>query len=103
MKYHGDICFAFTEETAPGVWEEKVVTRHYRGDLIHRSSKYAQASRVNDDIQISNEISIIVDKFAMDNFYHMRWIEFAGAKWKIESVDFQYPRLIIKTGGLYNA
>ena len=29
----------------------------------------------------------------------MRYVEFLGVKWKIESVEVQYPRLILSIGG----
>lgn len=103
MKYHGRVCFTVTEETAPGVWTETETIRHYQGDLIRRSSRFNQAQKVNDDIQITNEISIVADQFANHNFYNIRWIEFAGTKWKVSSVDVQPPRLILQTGGIYNA
>ena len=32
----------------------------------------------------------------------MRYVEFMGAKWKISSVEVQYPRLILTVGGVYN-
>ena len=56
----------------------------------------------NDDIIISNEISIIADKFAYENFYAMKYVEYSGAKWKITNVEVQHPRLILTTGGIYN-
>ncbi|MCM1224006.1 MAG: hypothetical protein NC548_57095, partial [Lachnospiraceae bacterium] len=56
----------------------------------------------NDDISIANEISIVADPFANENFYSMRYVVFRGAKWKISNVEVQYPRLILTIGGVYN-
>ena len=58
--------------------------------------------KLNDDVNISNEISIVADPFAYQNFHAMRYVEFMGAKWKISSVEVQYPRLILTVGGVYN-
>jgi len=57
---------------------------------------------VNDDISISNQISIIADPFANNNFHAMKYVVFMGAKWKVSEVTVEYPRLILSIGGLYN-
>ena len=102
-KWFGVIGYAVTEETYPGVWEEKIVERNYFGDLLRINRRLQPSSeKLNDDIDISNEISIVSDPFAMDNFHSMRYAEFGGAKWKISNVEVQYPRLRLTIGGVYN-
>ena len=65
--------------------------------------KYDRAcGTLNDNLNISNEISIVADPWARDNFHLMRYIEFMGAKWKITNIEVQYPRLILTVGGVYN-
>ena len=70
--------------------------------MIRNIRQLEASDKVNDDINISNEISIIADPFAYQNFHAMRYVEFMGAKWKISSVEVQYPRLILTVGGVYN-
>lgn len=101
-KFYGSIGYAVTEETTPGVWEEKITERMYYGDLIRNTKKLQSTDGVNDNINIANEISILADPFAYDNFYSMKYVSFMGAKWKITSVEVQYPRLILTIGGVYN-
>lgn len=102
-KFYGVIGFAETVETDPGVWEEKIVERSYYGDVIRNIRKLQTASNsVNDNINVSNEISIVADPYVEQNIYAMRYIVFKGSKWKIESVDVNYPRLTLTIGGLYN-
>ena len=102
MKFYGAIGYAISEETAPGVWEEVIHEHFYYGDVIRNTRKLQGTGKVNSDINISNEISIVADPFAMDTMYAMRYVTFMGAKWKISSVDVQYPRLILSIGDLYN-
>ena len=101
-KFFGKIGYAETVETTPGVWEEEITEREYFGDLIRNTRSLQSGEQLNDNINISNEISIVADPFAYENFHSMRYVEFMNAKWKISSVDVQYPRLILSVGGLYN-
>ena len=101
-KFYGKIGYAETFKTAPGVYEDAITEREYFGDLIRNTRRLQSSDKVNDDINISNEISIVSDPFAIQNFHSMRYVEFMGAKWKITNVEVQYPRLILTIGGLYN-
>ena len=101
-KFYGKIGYANTVETKPGVYEEQIVERSYYGDLIRNSRRVQSADQVNDDINISNEISIVADPYATNNFHTMRYAVFMGTKWKISNVEVSYPRLILTLGGVYN-
>lgn len=101
-KYYGAIGYAETVETTPGVWVERITERQYFGDLTRNSRSLQSAEQLNDNINVANEISIVADPFAYQNFHKMRYVEFMGTKWKINTVEVKYPRLILSTGGLYN-
>ena len=101
-KYYGSIGFAETEETSPGVYKELITEHKYYGDLIQNIRRLQTSDKVNDDIDISNRISIVADAYANQNFHAMRYAEFMGARWKINNIDVQPPRLILTLGGLYN-
>ena len=99
-KYCGKIGFAVTEETKPGVWTEQMVERRYYGDLTRNTRRLQSSGNLNDNVTISNQISIVADPFANENFHYA---EFMGTKWKIASVEVQYPRLILELGDVFNA
>lgn len=101
-KFCGIIGYAITRETEPGIYVEEIVENEYYGDVIRNTRRLREAAKVNDDINISNQISIVADPFANNNFHAMRYIVFMGTKWKITEVEVQYPRLILSIGGLYN-
>lgn len=101
-KWFGKIGFAETAETKPGVWEDRITEREYFGDLNRNTRRLQTTDQLNDDIDISNEISIVSDPYANENFHAMRYAEFMNAKWKITSVEVQYPRLVLSLGGLWN-
>lgn len=101
-KFYGEIGYAETVETKPGVWTKKITTRNYPGDLIRDVRNNQSTDQLNDNINIANEISIIADPFANNNFHSMVYVEFMGAKWKITKVQVRHPRLILTIGGIYN-
>ena len=101
-KWFGKIGFAETKETSPGVWTSEIIDREYYGEVLRNSRRLQASDKLNDDINISNEISIVADPFANNNFHSMKYIEFMGAKWKITNVEVKYPRLVLTIGGLYN-
>lgn len=101
-KFYGEIGYAVTKETAPGVYTETVEKRNYYGDLLRNSRSTQSSGQVNDNINISNEISIVADPFAMENFHSMLYVNYMGANWKVSNVEVRYPRLILTIGGVYN-
>ena len=101
-KFYGPIGYAVTEETTPGVWEDRISERMYFGELVRNTRRLQTADKLHDNLNVSNEISILADPFAREHFHLMKYVGVMGAKWKIESVEVQYPRLILTIGGVYN-
>ena len=101
-KFYGKIGYAITKETTPGVWVEQIVERSYYGDVIRNIRRLQSSENLNDDINVSNEISIVADAFANQNFHSMRYVQYMGTKWKVSSIEVKYPRLILSIGGVYN-
>lgn len=101
-KFYGKIGFMETTETSPGVWEEKITERYYYGDVMRNMRRWDNSSYENDDLKINNEISIVSDPYAVQNFHAIRYVEWMDALWKVTSVDVQYPRLTLSIGGVYN-
>lgn len=103
-KYYGEIGFATTDEdpVGSGVWKKTIVKKNYSGDILNSTRKIEFGENVNQDLNVSNRISIVANEFAMQNFHSIRYVKYLGAKWKVSSVEVQAPRLILSLGGLYN-
>lgn len=101
-KFYGSVGYADTVETAPGVWQEQIIEHSYYGDLTRNTRQLQSGETLNDNINVANEISIVADPFARQNFHKMRYVVFMGSKWKISKVEVNYPRLILTIGGLYH-
>lgn len=101
-KFYGPIGYAETVEVNPGVYIDRIVERNYYGELVRNSSRWTASSEsTNDNLNISNQVSIISDPYAVNNFHSMKYVEFMGTKWKITNVEVQYPRLLLTVGGVY--
>lgn len=101
-KFYGNVGFVRTVETFADVWETIEDPRPYCGDLIRNQRRWENSDSVNENLTISNEISIVADEFAYENLNAMKWVEFMGTKWKINSVTVDYPRIVLTIGGVYN-
>lgn len=101
-KFYGTVGYVRTEEVRPGVFKEVVTEKNYYGDVTRRSLRWENTGTINDSINVTNEISILSDPYAIDHFAELRYIEFMGAKWKIVNIQVERPRLILSLGGLYN-
>lgn len=101
-KWYGKIGYAETAETDPGIWEEQITERSYYGESFRNTRLLQSSGNVNDNVNIANQISIVADPYANQNFHAMRYVEFMGTKWKITDIEVQYPRLILTIGGIHN-
>ena len=103
-KFYGLIGFSQTveSETSPGVYVDQVVPKEYYGDFERQGRRWEKGESINDDLVINNYVSIVADDFAMENLGYMKWVEISGNKWKIVSVELDYPRIKITLGGVWN-
>ena len=100
-RFYGAIGFARQEQTAPGVYSDTIVEKDYRGELIQNMVRWDSTDSVNDDMRISNTLSIIADPYSQNHISEMRYVVWLGKKWKITSVTVEHPRLKLELGGLY--
>lgn len=101
-KFHGKLGFASFEETAPSVITEVITERTYSGNVLRNTRRWVSGENLNDNLEVTNTISVVADGYAMDNFHSLRYVWWMGARWKAASVDRNYPRLNITLGGVYN-
>lgn len=101
-KWYGNVGYAETVETEPGLWEEQITERPYYGDVLSSRWLRQNSGGVNDNINVNNQISIVADPYASSHCSSMKYVEFMGTRWRISNVEVQYPRLILTIGGVYN-
>lgn len=101
-KFCGYVGFAVCEETVPGVWKDQVTEKKYYGDIIRNSRRWEKSENLNDNLNINNQISIIADPYARENFHLIKYVKFMGNPWCVTNVEVEYPRLTLTLGGVYN-
>lgn len=100
---HGKVYFVNQSKIRRGVWiDDDIIERDYSYQLLSNNKRFENGIGLNDDITISNRISIIADAFANQNYFNIKYVEYNGAKWKVSSVEINAPRLILTLGGIYN-
>lgn len=100
MRYYGKIGYWDTVEVKPGLFENRMIYKTYKGDVIRNYKRNQDGSKVNSDLSVNNQISIVADPYARDHFFKIKCVEWQGAVWKVSSVEVQWPRLILEIGGL---
>lgn len=100
-KYYGMIGFATQEETKPGIWEDVIEERPYKGDVLRNGRRYDRSESINDNFTITNQFSIVSDAFLYSHVPALRYLEYMGSKFKIVSTELDRPRVIISVGGVY--
>ena len=47
-KFHGVIGYAIQIETVPGVWDDQIIERNYRGDVLQNMNRWQSSEQVNE-------------------------------------------------------
>lgn len=101
-KFFGAIGYGTLVETPAGVWVNTIVEKSYYGDVVRNAIQFQEGEPINDDLSVSNSISIVADEYANGHISAMRYIRWAGALWKISNIEVKSPRLLLRLGGVYN-
>lgn len=103
-KYYGSVGFSTSKEseTSPGDWVSDIVERRYYGEVLRKRRVWRETSNLNDNIELSNEISILADPYAYQNLGDIRYVTWHGTKWRVTNIDVAYPRITLSIGGVYN-
>ena len=101
-KFHGQIGFGESLEGSPGVFADSIVEFTFYGDIVQNRSNLQQEENLNKDLSIGNSISIVANSYARENFFAIRYVEWAGERWTVTGVEVQLPRLILQLGEVYN-
>jgi len=102
-KFYGQVGYAVPVDKGYGVTEDVIVEIGYYGDVLRNTRGMADGEVANNDLSVSNSISIISNPYAQNNMFAMRYVKWKGARWKVLDVDASRPpRLILRIGEVYD-
>lgn len=103
-RFHGEVGYGDSVETPvnSGVWVDEITERDYYGDVVRNTRKLESGESLNDDIIVSNSISIMADEYAIQHFHKIKFVRWEGVVWSVTSVEVRRPRLILSLGSVYN-
>jgi hypothetical protein len=103
-RFYGEIGYGSSIENpvSSGVWVDEIIEFSYYGDVIRNTRKLQDGEGLNDDIVVNNSISIFADQYAVEHFFKIKYIRWAGVLWTVTDVEVRSPRLILKLGSVYN-
>lgn len=104
-RFAGMIGYGFSEESPPdsSKWVTRITERPCQGNIIRNTSQNQSGEKVNEDVVLSNSVSIIADEFAIEHFSNIKYVKWDGGFWVVSTIDAtQRPRLILNLGGVYN-
>lgn len=101
-KFHDAVGYAESYEVRPGVWVDQMIEISYFGDVLRNTRRLSDGTGLNNDLSVGNTISILADPYALEHFFAIRYVKWAGAPWTVTEVEVKRPRLLLKLGGVYN-
>lgn len=103
-KFYGEVGYGESVETpsGSGSWVDVITEIAYFGDVTRNTRKLVTGETLNNEISVSNLISIVADEYATQNFFAIRYIRWEGVLWTVTNVEVQSPRLILSLGTVYN-
>ena len=104
MKFVGKVGFWIEDnEVKPGLFKPSIVEKNYTGDVSRDNRHWNPSSdSTNSSYRVNNEISIMADLYARQNWNSIRYVLWNDAYWSVTSVTLGYPRITIVLGGVYN-
>lgn len=103
-RFYGKVGYGDTVESpaGSGVWVDTITEIPYFGDVIRNTRKLDSGEKLNDDISVSNSISIVADDQAVKHFFQIKYVRWAGVLWTVTNVEVKSPRLVLSLGKVYN-
>lgn len=101
-RFFGRIGYGESIEVQPGVHKDVITEFSYYGDVIRNARNLTPGENLNPDLSVQNSISIVADAYANEHFFAIRYVEWQGVLWTVDSVEVQSPRLLLRLGEVYN-
>lgn len=104
MKFAGKVGFWVDDvEVKPGIHRSEMIERPYVGDVTRSYHKWeAQTMSTDDNLRLNNQITILADLYARQNWGSIKYVVWSGVRWKVNTIQVSFPRLTLEIGGVWN-
>lgn len=101
-KFCGKVGYVTSVTDDTGVTKNVPKEYTYFGDITNISKRWQTTENLNDDIRLEQNISIVADSYAWENYYKIRYVIIDNVAWRVTNITPNRPRLILYIGGIYN-
>jgi hypothetical protein len=79
-RFYGEVGYGISIEapTDSGVWVDAITEYSYFGDVIRNTRKLESGESLNNDISVGNSISVVADQYAIEHFFDIKYVRWAG-------------------------
>jgi len=97
-----DVGFQHFRETAHSVYRDDQVVRSYPA-FVNRVMvrPVVQDDSSVEDVQLSNQVSFLTDWYSTKYIDNIRFVKWRGNRFRVRSVTWQYPRIVLDIGAPY--
>ena len=101
-RFHGNVGFSIPYESEPGIFTDQMVERSYFGTIVQHTRRWEKGEGLNDDLTLENRISILADDYAYQHCSGIKYVCWMNARWKVNSMKVEHPRILLSLGGVWN-
>ena len=102
-RYSGMVGFGQTKPNTKGQMVDYIQERHMTGEIVRDSYRHTQGTdKVNPDIVLVNTIRLLADWYAEQHFLDIRYVRYMGKPWKVQSIQYERPRITVTLGEVWN-
>ncbi len=103
-RFFGPVGFVTSMEVpeGSGIWIDVATEKNYRGEVSRNTKRWDNTQTLNDNINISNVVSIVADPYISNKLFAIKYVKWLGSYWEVTSAEVQYPRIVLSLGGVYN-
>ena len=102
-RYHDRVGFLIPiDDQRTGLATNRVVERPYYGKVLEHTRRWESSEHVNDDLSISNQISITANDYAFKHMSAIAYARYMGGYWKVTSIRVKGPEIVLTLGGVWN-
>lgn len=79
-RFYGEVGYGEAVETPPGSgkWVDAITEESYFGDVERIARNLGSDDKINENITVSNRISVVADQYANENFLKIKYVRWSG-------------------------